>query len=238
MEAAGVDSKVAEDVGIYTRYNCFTWFLLLFEAHLEIAMVNLGYVKTCALNSLVTGCGVDIAGSYFFIYKHDLGVRGAAYTQWCVKTARLLFWAVAMFASGEWRVILRRGALTTKASSGTCTTSDTSSKSQIYVPPDGNTCMGGSDCEDLPSSPPALLKALSSPGAKCRESILPSASPRDFDYMYSRDLAKKEKGEELFSWAEWKLFVRTNVPTLVTVFCGWLVFELQVRLLPANCMYN
>ncbi len=203
MEAAGVDSEVAEDIGIFTRYNCFTWFLMLLEAHFEIAMVNLGYVKTCALNSLVTGCGVDIVGSYFFIYKKDLGVRGAAYTQWCVKASRLVFWAVAVAVSGEWRVILKRGP-----------PSGNRRRSRSHMPPNDENVSGS---DDLPSSPPALLRAISSPRAKCREPILP-LSPRTLEH--SCDPVKVGAVEELFSWTEWKIFARANFPTLALFFCG------------------
>ena len=51
-------------------------------------------------NSLVTGLGVDVCCTYFFIYKLEMGTQGAALAQIVVKVARLLVWACLMFYFG------------------------------------------------------------------------------------------------------------------------------------------
>ena len=52
----------------------------------------LGYPKCATINSLVTGCGVDIVFAWLFLYKWQLGIRGAAMVQIIVKATRNLLW--------------------------------------------------------------------------------------------------------------------------------------------------
>ena len=49
---------------------------------------------------MVTGLGVDVCCTYFFIYKLEMGTQGAALAQIVVKVARLLVWACLMFYFG------------------------------------------------------------------------------------------------------------------------------------------
>jgi len=81
-------------VQVYCTLMIASTWLLLLELHVENIFINLDYAHLATLNSLLTGMGVDVACSYWLIYKHDMGVEGAAYTQIIVKAARLALWAL------------------------------------------------------------------------------------------------------------------------------------------------
>lgn len=93
---------ISDEVGVYTRLMIVTAVLLVFEIHLESVFINLGYVKSVAVNSLVTGMGLDIACTYLFIYHLRLGMFGAALVQMSVRGARCLMWCFYATIYGQW----------------------------------------------------------------------------------------------------------------------------------------
>lgn len=94
MEAVGVQEVIADDVEAYTKLMVINSWLLLLEIHVEAVFINLNYAWWSTANSLISGLAVDCVCSYFFIYRFDWGVQGAAYTQILVKLARLAIWLV------------------------------------------------------------------------------------------------------------------------------------------------
>ena len=50
----------------------------IIEWHFEILLINFGYTKISATVSLITGTGIDVLCSYFFIYKWNYGIMGVA----------------------------------------------------------------------------------------------------------------------------------------------------------------
>ena len=101
MQSLGVQKHIADDVGVYTRMMLVTSWLLLLENHLATIFINLNYAHFASINSLVTGLGVDLFCSYYFIYHLELGIRGAAYTQMTVKACRVVIWLALTFATGN-----------------------------------------------------------------------------------------------------------------------------------------
>jgi len=93
---------ISDQVGVYTRFMIITAVLLVFEAHLEGVFINLGYTKSAAVNSLVTGMGLDIGCTYLFIYHLELGVYGAGLVQITVRAARCLMWIFYATIYGQW----------------------------------------------------------------------------------------------------------------------------------------
>merc|ERR1719495_897756 len=105
LRGLGVDAAIAVKIVIYTRLMCVTSWLLLLEIHLENIFINLGYAKCATFNSLITGVGIDVACSYWFIYRFEWGVAGAAYAQITVKTSRILVWMALMCYFRLWNTI-------------------------------------------------------------------------------------------------------------------------------------
>ena len=93
VEAIGVDSEIASQVGDYCRLMIVPACLLLIELHLQTVFVSLGFAKSAVMNSVIS-CVVDMGCAYLFIYKLELGVRGAVYTQIVVKSCRIATWLV------------------------------------------------------------------------------------------------------------------------------------------------
>ena len=58
--AVGVPAVNAEGVGVYCRIMVATAWLTLLDNHLEVLVINTGYVKTAALNALICGLGVEV----------------------------------------------------------------------------------------------------------------------------------------------------------------------------------
>eukprot|EP00940_MAST-03C_sp_MAST-3C-sp2_P003641 g3641.t1 len=92
MHAVGVDRDVSDKITPYCMLMTVSNFLLMIEAHFEVVFVNLGFAKCAAFNSFITGIGVDIAATYYFIFHRQMGTEGAAYAQIIVKTARICVW--------------------------------------------------------------------------------------------------------------------------------------------------
>jgi len=96
MESVGVESSIAADVGKYCTLLNVSSALLIIEIHFYIVFVNLGHCHCATINSLLSGVGVDVICAYYFIYKWDWGVEGAAWVQITVKSTRVLVWLVLM----------------------------------------------------------------------------------------------------------------------------------------------
>ena len=92
MYACGIERHIANEITTYTSYMIIASWLLMLEAHIENIFINLGYTKSAALNSFVTGLGVDVVSTYFLIYRMNLGTKGAALAQIVVKSARIFVW--------------------------------------------------------------------------------------------------------------------------------------------------
>ena len=109
MHALGVHQSIADSVGQYTRLMIITSWLMSVEQHLATVFVNLGYTHFATFNSLVTGCGIDLVCSYMLVYRWNLGVAGAAYTQIAVKACRIALWLGLAVFTGHLNTIF--GAL-------------------------------------------------------------------------------------------------------------------------------
>ena len=94
MIGCGIEATIAEQVGVYCRLMLITSWLFLLDIHVETLFINLGYAKLTTINSFVTGFGVDITCSYLFIYRLNMGLKGAALTQIAVKSSRVLMWVI------------------------------------------------------------------------------------------------------------------------------------------------
>jgi len=92
MHEFGIERHIADQITTYTSYMTVASWLLMLEAHIENVFINLGYTKSAAFNSFVTGLGVDIVSTYILIFHLNLGTKGAALAQITVKTARILVW--------------------------------------------------------------------------------------------------------------------------------------------------
>lgn len=101
----GVPSDIAIEVGVYCRLMIITTLLLILEIHLECIFINLGYARCATFNSLITGIGIDVIFTYFFMYKLDLGIRGAAFAQIVVKISRNTVWLVLTLYYGLFSTI-------------------------------------------------------------------------------------------------------------------------------------
>jgi len=105
LEKCGVPSDITVEVAVYCRLMIVTALLLTLEIHLENIFINLGYARSATFNSLVTGIGIDVICTYFFIYKLDLGMTGAGYAQIVVKSSRNIVWFSLMLYYGIFSTI-------------------------------------------------------------------------------------------------------------------------------------
>jgi Na+-driven multidrug efflux pump len=185
MFAVGVPQATATDVGIYTRYMIPVGWLLMFECHLELIFVNLGYEKCSATNSLITGLGVDVLCTYFFVYKWGWGIRGVALSQLAVKASRILIWIVLMhyFKLSKYFYGTEK-----KQNNNKNKNKNVGDRAQL------------------------LLEAL-------------ETDHRDNTVLVEHGTTENDP---FFSWVEFQVFWNTVLPTLMTFFTGWLIFELQI----------
>ena len=72
--------------------------------HVEIVFITTGHARSATFNSLLTGMCIDVACSYLFIYRLDLGVVGAALVHLSVRLCRLLVWGALATHFGLWRL--------------------------------------------------------------------------------------------------------------------------------------
>merc|ERR1719317_782241 len=105
LEKCGVPSDMTTEIGIYCRLMIITALFIILEIHLEAIFVNLGYARCAAFNSLITGIGIDLICTYFFIYKLDLGMMGAAFAQIVVKVSRNIVWLFLILYYGIFSTI-------------------------------------------------------------------------------------------------------------------------------------
>mmetsp|Transcript_112732 Transcript_112732/g.318616 ORF Transcript_112732/g.318616 Transcript_112732/m.318616 type:complete len:506 (+) Transcript_112732:131-1648(+) len=92
MRSLGVPAENCADIDEYCRWMVIMAILLVPSSHLESVFINLGFAKSSAFNSFVTGLGVDVACTYVFILTWQWGVFGAAMAQITVQASRLLVW--------------------------------------------------------------------------------------------------------------------------------------------------
>jgi Na+-driven multidrug efflux pump len=92
MHVCGIERHIADEITTYTSYMIISSILLMLEAHIENVFINLGYTKSAAFNSFLTGLGVDVVSTYLLIFRMNLGTKGAAFAQIVVKSARILVW--------------------------------------------------------------------------------------------------------------------------------------------------
>lgn len=101
LEALSVPENIASQVGVYCRLMTITaWFMSL-ELHMNTVFTTLGYARASAINSFLTGLGVDVVCNYLFLYRWGWGVQGAALAQMAVKISRVLVWIAIMLILGE-----------------------------------------------------------------------------------------------------------------------------------------
>ena len=110
--ALGVPRINAQGVGVYCHLMVATAWLSLLDNHLESLFVNLMFVKTATANALLTGLGVDMVFTYLFIYKYNMGMRGAAWVQVLVRSVRVVLWLLMMVCSRltHTMLIIRKGS--------------------------------------------------------------------------------------------------------------------------------
>jgi len=101
----GVPPEITVEVGVYCRLMIITAFFLNIEMHFECIFINLGYARCAAFNSFITGVGIDVICTYFFIYKFELGMWGAGCAQIIVKGSRIAVWLVLMLYYGLFSTI-------------------------------------------------------------------------------------------------------------------------------------
>ena len=89
MHVCGIERHIADEITTYTSYMIISSILLMLEAHIENVFINLGYTKSAAFNSFLTGLGVDVVSTYLLIFRMNLGTKGAAFAQIIVKSARI-----------------------------------------------------------------------------------------------------------------------------------------------------
>jgi len=105
LEMCGVPSDITVEVGKYCRLMIVTALLLISDIHFETIFINLGYARCTTLNSLITGIGIDVICTWFFIYKLDLGMKGAGFSQIVVKTSRNIVWLLLVLWYGIFSTI-------------------------------------------------------------------------------------------------------------------------------------
>lgn len=103
MEILGVPASNALEVGQYCQLMVITSVLTILDANLEAIFINLGYAKCSTLNSLISGIGVNVACTYFFIFQWSWGVQGAALAQMTTRFCRIVIWTTMALYYGLFR---------------------------------------------------------------------------------------------------------------------------------------
>ena len=194
----GAPDHIALEVGVYCRLMVVTSLLLLLEIHLENAFVNLGYAKCATFNSFVTGMGVDLVCTYFFIYKYAMGMRGAALAQIVVKTSRVVIWFVLM-----WYYELGPTILGCRGVFSWCQ--------------DRRGLVG--DRGRGKREPLLGVLTLNGNGGEARGAATRPAG---------RGREREREREPLCTRKEFRVFLSLVAPTICSFFSGWFIFELQL----------
>lgn len=103
MRGLGVPDGNANDVGVYCRIMVMTSMLTILDIGMECTTVNLGFAKSAAINSIVSGLGVDIACTFLFISQWEWGIHGAAFAALAVKISRVIIWVLLSLYFGYFR---------------------------------------------------------------------------------------------------------------------------------------
>eukprot|EP00931_Biecheleriopsis_adriatica_P095290 TRINITY_DN68924_c0_g1_i1.p1 TRINITY_DN68924_c0_g1~~TRINITY_DN68924_c0_g1_i1.p1 ORF type:complete len:528 (+),score=95.23 TRINITY_DN68924_c0_g1_i1:213-1586(+) len=105
MRSLGVPPTNADDVNLYCRWMVIATVVNMLGMHLEQVMVNLGYARSSTFTSFLSGLGVQVTCSYFFILRWDWGILGAALAQIAVQSSRFLIWSLLMLYFGLFRLM-------------------------------------------------------------------------------------------------------------------------------------
>ena len=103
--AVHVPHEIATPVGIYTRVQIGTACLFLLECHLEQLFISLGYSTCDAFIGLVSGLGLDVGCTYYFVYIRGYGMLGFALKEVVVKASRIVLWLLLSCAFGLWHTL-------------------------------------------------------------------------------------------------------------------------------------
>ena len=190
MHAVGVPATISNLVGTYSMYMIPVGWMLMLEVHLELIFINLGFERCAAFNSLLTGLGVDITCTYFFVYRWEWGIKGVALSQVSVKAARILVWVVLTV---HYRL-----------------------QKYFYGTEKILTLTLNSDQDRHQHRRPLLLNQVLSPATnnESKESNESNESKNHNDGNDERGV------DPFFSWVELQLFWDTFAPTLATFFTG------------------
>lgn len=145
LQAVGVPQSIAAEVGVYTRLMLPNAVLILVDIHIETVFMNLGFAKSCSINSVLTGLGVDVAVTYMLVYRWRWGVRGMALAQLTVRLSRIIVFGLLIGWNGLGRVFLGKAAFrrTTDAP-------DTGRAADAPAPPLSSAFEGGDDEAAVP----------------------------------------------------------------------------------------
>jgi Na+-driven multidrug efflux pump len=198
MFAVGVPKDISNLVGIYTKFMIPVGWMLMMECHLEITFINLGYEKCAAFNSVLTGLGVDVACTYFFVYKWEWGIEGVALAQMVVKGSRILVWIVLMYYFNLNKYFYG------------------SKEKRNRMKKRKNLHIGSSPLQSLITE-----NHHHHDGGDKKSGGVERGNEEEEE-------EEEEEDEAFFTLKEFRIFVKTAIPTLGTYFTGWLIFELQI----------
>ena len=201
----GAPEHIAREVGVYCRLMVITSLLLLFEIHLESSFINLGYAKCATFNSFVTGMGVDLVCTWFFIYKFGWGMRGAALAQIVVKSSRVVIWFVLL-----WYYQLAPTIFGCRGVFSWCARGR-------------RRAAAGGARGDGKREPLLGVLSLNS-GSDGRGH---GGGPRETRAEAAVDRDGRER-EPLLTRKEFRVFLSLVAPTICAFFSGWFIFELQI----------
>ena len=210
FHAVGIEKGITDQVNVYCQLMTITGALLIVEVHLECLFINLGYVRCAALNSLLTGLGVDIVCTWFFIRIWSWGMLGAALVQIVVRCSRIFLWMVFVAVFRLHRVMFviggdrrRADAAVQEGQQGGRGQQQASGRREEEeeeeevdnddIAADDDSQAHGRGPSATPSSPSAAIVA-----------------------------------DPIFSVAELKIFLSLNLNQIANFLSGWFVFELQI----------
>ena len=103
--AVNVPSDVAAAVGTYTRIMILTACIFLLECHLEQLFISLGFAKVDAFIGFLSGLGIDIGCTYWWVHVKGYGMYGMALKEIAVKLSRVLLWLIFAGVFGLWQTL-------------------------------------------------------------------------------------------------------------------------------------
>lgn len=124
LVAVGVPRSVADDVQTYTRLMLVAAVMLLVDSHFKVIFVSLGYARSITVVSLMTGIGVDMAGTYLFVYRWQLGIEGTALAQIALRSTRVLLWIGLLYHFRLSDLVLGRSTRRSREAAPACHRAD------------------------------------------------------------------------------------------------------------------